>query len=217
MKIDLHSHTKYSHDALCPVSKCIRAARKRGMDAIAVTDHDTTKAWQEAREASKKEGIPVIFGEEIKVRTGGKKIGEIIGLFLNEDIRPGDPFKVIDQIRQQGGLVIIPHPFDGMRGFKTLSAYVKLIDGIEVMNARVLRDNHNEKALGFAVKNNIAQTGGSDAHSCMEIGKAYTYFEGSTIEDLRKALESKKTKALGKKSSVLVHGISTFAKIKKFR
>ena len=215
MKVDLHSHTKYSSDAMCPPEKLIKKAIKKGMNAIAITDHNTTKGWKESLEKGKKHNFPIIKGEEIKVYTGKKKVGEIIGLFLNEEIKPGDPFKVIDRIKRQGGLAIIAHPYDGNRGFKSLGAYSNSVDGIEVFNSRVLKKSSNEKAYQFARKYNIAQTGGSDAHSCLEIGRAYTIADVEDLEGLRKAIKNKKTQAFGSKSSAWVHAISTFAKIKK--
>ncbi len=208
MRIDCHTHTKYSFDAFCRPKEWIKTAKKAGLDAIAVTDHNTTKAWPELKQLSKQLDLPVIFGEEIKTTNG-----DVIGLFLNKEIKKGSPLEVIDKIREQDGIVIIPHPFDKYRGFKGNAGLIaKKIDAIEVFNSRVIKNSENRQALDFAKKYKLGLTGGSDAHACFEIGRAYTISKGNTIEDFRKALKKRKTKVSGRLSSPLVHLISTIAK-----
>ena len=214
MKVDLHSHTNYSFDATCPPEKYVKTAKQRGLNSIAITDHNTTRGWKKTIEAGKKYGLPIIKGEEIRLLSGREKIGEFIGIFLNEEIKPGNPLDVIDEIRRQGGLILIPHPFDPHREFKGLGVFIKLVDGIEVFNSRVIKDSENQKALEFARKHKLAQIGGSDAHSCMEIGNAYTHADTESLEGFRKALKKKKTRAFGRRSGIWVHAISTLAKIK---
>ena len=215
MNVDLHTHTKYSYDAVCPPDKFIKAVMAKGLNAVAITDHNTTKGWKAMTEAGRKYNIPVIQGEEIRLIENAHSRGELIGLFLNEAIRPGTPLEVIDAIRAQGGLIIVPHPFDAHRKFHDIGQYVKMVDGIEVLNARAFKDSNNTQALVFAQKHKLAQTGGSDAHTCREIGNAYTYAPATTLEELRKAIIKKTTEAQGKRSSAWVHAVSTLAKIKK--
>ncbi len=207
MKVDCHSHTKYSFDAFCRPKGWIRAAKKSWMDAIAVTDHNTAKSWPELKQLSKQFDFPVIFGEEIKTTSG-----DIIGLFLNKEIKKGSPLEVIDKIREQDGVVIIPHPFDKYRGFENPETVARRVDAIEVFNSRVLKKEENSQALGFAKKYGLGLSAGSDAHACFEIGRAYAVSKGGTLEDFRKDLKKGKTKVSGRLSSPLVHLISTVAK-----
>jgi len=196
-KADLHLHTNLS-DGFFPPEKMVAAAVNAGLDVIAITDHDLIKPALIARRFAEKEKLPieVVVGEEITT-----KQGELIGLFLKERVSPMlTIFQTAEKIKQQGGLVIAPHPLRVLFGFgaslKTIEklAQEKLIDGIEI---------YNFWDYGFGLaharkKNNgywhLASIGSSDSHHYKTIGKIFTLFPGKTAQDLRKAIEGQKTK-----------------------
>lgn len=198
MKIDLHCHTKYSYDASSSIEKIIRYAIKMGLDGIAITDHENTEGWQEALDLGKKLNFLIVLGEEIKTNKG-----DILGLFLKERINgyKKDPKWVMQEIKKQDGLVIIPHPFHIGEGFKdVLTKYLDMIDGIEVFNARKPSNKPDSKAYEFAKKHNLAMTGGSDSHYYKGIGYTYTECEARSIEELKSSILRRKTTVQGKKS-----------------
>lgn len=185
MKIDMHIHTKYSADCKLNIEDIIKIARKRELNGIAITDHNTTKgAFKAKKLANKFNGFQIIPGEEITTDKG-----EVIGYFLNKEIKRGSLFEVIEEIKNQGGLISIPHPFDNLRknsinNKSILDEIKKDIDFIEI-NARCF-SFYNKTAKDFADKNNIPLIGGSDAHFLREVGRAFTKFEG----DIRKKSSS---------------------------
>jgi len=210
VKVDLHIHTCYSPDSLLSLAEVVEAAGERGIGALAITDHD---AIDGALALQKTAPFPVIAGEEID--TGD---GEIIGLFLHEWIPPGlGPVATISRIRQQGGLVYIPHPFDTQRSAlaeATLLQILDEIDAVEVLNARVIVPTCNEQAMRFARKHNLPAGAGSDAHTAGEIGQAYVEMQpfhdkDSFVRSLTRA------KVGGTVSWPHVHLFSTWAKMQK--
>ena len=213
MKIDMHVHTCYSFDAISTPRDIVKTALKKKLDGIAVTDHNTIKAWKDFRELSKKTGIKIIFGEEIKIIENGKKRGEILGFFLNGFVTPGSLEEVTESIKSQGGISVIAHPFNTLNKFKRINGIEKFVNGIEGFNSRVSYEN-NKKAMEFAKKTNLSVTGGSDAHVRFQIGNGVTCADVSGLEDFRKALLKRKTKVYGKKSSALWYIVPGFAKIK---
>jgi predicted metal-dependent phosphoesterase TrpH len=129
-----------------------------------------------------------------------------LGLFLKQKIDgyKKDPRWVMEEIKKQNGLVIIPHPFHGSEGFKDdITKYLDLVDGIEVFNGRKPGINPDNKAMEFAKKNNLGMTAGSDAHYYKGIGYTYTEFNENTEEDLKQAILNKQTKIKGKKSPLI--------------
>ena len=166
--VDLHMHTDHSPDCATPVDTLLATAKARGLDAVAVTDHNVISGALEARERAN--GIKVIVGEEIK--TAGQ--GEVIGLFLEELIPRGlSLHDTIREIRRQGGLVYVPHPFDRLHavpGYDHLLEHVEEIDAIEVFNPRVAISAWNEEAARFAAKYRIAAGAGSDSHVAQGLG-----------------------------------------------
>lgn len=167
---DLHLHTSWSHDCSIPVADLLDQAEAVGLGAIAVTDHNVFGGALEAAERAGDRDLVVIPGEEVK--TDGE--GEVIGLFLSEEIPRGMSFAdTIAAIREQGGLVYVPHPFDRMHaipGAETLRRHLADIDLFEVYNARLLFEAYNEEALRFAAKYNLAAGAGSDAHVLQGVG-----------------------------------------------
>jgi predicted metal-dependent phosphoesterase TrpH/glycosyltransferase involved in cell wall biosynthesis len=167
---DLHMHTNWSHDCAVDPADLIMYAEANGLGAIAVTDHNVFGGALETAELARDHDLIVIPGEEIK--TGGQ--GEVIGLFLHEEIPRGMSFAdTVAAIKAQGGLVYVPHPFDRMHSIPepaTLQRQLADIDVFEVYNARLLFEAYNDEALRFARKYNLTPGAGSDAHVLQGVG-----------------------------------------------
>lgn len=167
---DLHMHTSWSHDCAVDPADLIMYAEANGLGAIAVTDHNVIGGALETVELARDHDLIVIPGEEVK--TDGQ--GEVIGLFLEEEIPRGLSFAdSVAAIRAQGGVVYLPHPFDRMHSIPepaTLQRHLQDIDVFEVYNARLLFEAYNEEALRFARKYNLTAGAGSDAHVLQGVG-----------------------------------------------
>jgi predicted metal-dependent phosphoesterase TrpH len=167
---DLHMHTSWSHDCSIDALELVDHAEAEGLGAIAVTDHNVFGGALEALDHAAGRDLVVIPGEEVKTDTQG----EVIGLFLEREIPRGMSFgDTVAAIREQGGLVYVPHPFDRMHaipGPKTLHGHLAEIDVLEVYNARLLFEAYNEEALRFAQKYNLTMGAGSDAHVLQGVG-----------------------------------------------
>jgi predicted metal-dependent phosphoesterase TrpH len=152
------------------VEDLVDHAEEIGLGAIAVTDHNAFGGALEAVELAEGRDLLVIPGEEVKTQDQG----EIIGLFLQEEIPRGMSFEeTVAAIREQGGLVYVPHPFDRLHAIPdpgTLHRHVAEIDVLEVFNARLLRESFNDEALRFARKYRLLQGAGSDAHVLQGVG-----------------------------------------------
>jgi hypothetical protein len=166
--VDLHMHTDHSYDCATPVEVLLAEARSRGLGAIAITDHNEVSGALDAR--AKANGVIVIVGEEIKTA----EQGEVIGLFIEEKIPRGLTLeRTIAEIKRQGGLVYVPHPFDRMHSvpdYEHLLAVVDEVDAIEVFNPRIAISEFNEEAVRFAAKYRIPAGAGSDAHVPQGLG-----------------------------------------------
>ncbi|HST17239.1 MAG TPA: glycosyltransferase [Gaiellaceae bacterium] len=167
---DLHMHTSWSHDCSIDPTELVDYAEAEGLGAIAVTDHNVFGGALEAADYASGRELVVIPGEEVK--TDGQ--GEVIGLFLEREIPRGLGFsETIAAIREQGGLVYLPHPFDRMHAIpdpRTLHRHLADIDVLEVYNARLLLEAYNDEALRFARKYNLTMGAGSDAHVLQGVG-----------------------------------------------
>ncbi|MGH3009604.1 MAG: glycosyltransferase [Gaiellaceae bacterium] len=167
---DLHLHTSWSHDCSIEVDELLDHAEALGLGAIAITDHNVFGGALEAVEKARNRRLIVIPGEEVKTADQG----EVIGLFLKEEIPRGMSFgDTAEAIRAQGGLVYLPHPFDRMHAIPepaTLHRHLAEIDVLEVYNARLLFETYNEEALRFARKYNLLAGAGSDAHVLAGVG-----------------------------------------------
>jgi predicted metal-dependent phosphoesterase TrpH/glycosyltransferase involved in cell wall biosynthesis len=165
---DLHMHTDHSPDCATPVDVLLETAKRRGLGAIAVTDHNEISGALEARERA--DGIKVIVSEEVKTAHEG----EVIGLFIEEKIPRGMTLKeTIDAIHAQGGLAYVPHPFDRLHSvpdYEHLLKVVADIDVLEVFNARVAVRGFNEEAQRFADKYRLVAGAGSDSHVAQGLG-----------------------------------------------
>jgi glycosyltransferase involved in cell wall biosynthesis len=169
--VDLHMHTDHSGDCVTPVDVLLATARDRGLGAIAVTDHNEISGAHDARAKAAEYGVKVIVGEEVKT----KDQGEVIGLFIEEKIPRGMTLEeTIAEIKRQGGLVYVPHPFDRLHSvpdYEHLLAVVDDIDAIEVFNPRIAIPAFNEEAVRFAAKYRIVGGAGSDAHVAQGLGE----------------------------------------------
>ncbi len=171
IEVDLHMHTDHSPDCATPVEVLLQTARDRGLGAIAITDHNEVSGALEAREIAARMGdIKVIVAEEVKTA----EQGEVIGLFLEEKIPKGMTMaETIAEIRRQGGLVYVPHPFDRFHSvpdYEHLIDIVEEIDVLEVFNPRVALTSFNEEAERFARKYRIVPGAGSDSHVAQGLG-----------------------------------------------
>ena len=168
--VDLHMHTDHSSDCATPVDVLLATAREQGLGAIAVTDHNEVSGALEARAKAEQYGVKVIVGEEVKTATQG----EVIGLFLEEKIPRGLSLgETIAEIRRQGGVVYVPHPFDRMHSvpdYEHLLAVVEDVDAIEIFNPRIAIPAYNEEAVRFAAKYRIVAGAGSDSHVAQGLG-----------------------------------------------
>ena len=216
IKVDMHCHTRLSADSLNDPRRLVETAASRGIGALCVTDHNGLK---NALALSQMSDLPikVIPSEEVKTSEG-----EIIGYFLSELVLKGlTPEETVKRIKGQGGLVCVPHPFDTLRSSSRLQtpALDRLvqhgfIDILEVFNARSLHLADNNRALQYAKKHNLAMSAGSDAHTLMEVGRAYMEVpDFATAQEFLAAL--RQGKANGVLSSKLIHLGSTWAKVAK--
>ncbi len=167
---DLHLHTSWSHDCQIPVEDLLDHAEAQGLGAIAVTDHNVFGGALEAIDLARGRELVVIPGEEVKTADQG----EVIGLFLSEEIPRGLSFgETVDAIRSQGGIVYLPHPFDRLHAIPepaTLHRHLAEVDVLEVYNARLLFEAYNDEALRFARKYDLTMGAGSDAHVLQGVG-----------------------------------------------
>jgi predicted metal-dependent phosphoesterase TrpH len=167
---DLHMHTSWSYDCAVDPAELVDHAEAEGLGAIAVTDHNAFGGALAAAAAARGRDLVVIPGEEVK--TDGQ--GEVIGLFLEREVPRGLSFAdTIAAIREQGGLVYLPHPFDRMHAIPdpaTLHRHLADIDVLEVYNARLLFEAQNEEAFRFARKYDLTMGAGSDAHVLQGVG-----------------------------------------------
>jgi len=211
MKLDLHIHSKYSFDSLCEPKKIIRIAEKKNLGGIAITDHNTIRGGMNA--ATIPSNVIVIVGCEFSTDKG-----DIIGLFLNEEINTKySCIEVIEAIKEQGGVSILAHPFK-REETSDVTEIFKKIDAVEGFNART-NSEANLKATNMGLEYGLSIVGGSDAHFYFEIGRGVTVIESSSYdaEDIRKAILKGKTKALGVHTPQFFEYCSKIIKISKTR
>ena len=211
LKADFHIHTKYSMDCRNELEDIVKRCQKLGLTCIAIADHDAVEGGLELQKIAP---FKVIVAEEVQTYNG-----EVMGMFLKKRIASGIPLQqAIAAIKEQGGLVNIPHPFDPMRGLRLnaeeFNKFAPQIDLIEVFNARVPTTQTNTKAVNFAKEHNLPGTAGSDSHSILELGSvAVTMNDFNTPAEFLAALRTATIE--GKRASPFVHFHSTVAKIKK--
>lgn len=179
---DLHIHTEVSPCSGNSPEEIVEAAINRGLDGIAVTDHDTVVGARQVADVAPSE-LEVIIGAEITTSQG-----HLLALDINEAPDPGvDPLDAIEFVHDQDGVAVLAHPFDELRQTysSSLEALATAADGIEVKNSRCLLSRYNKRARAFAEEHNLPVTGGSDGHFPKEIGRAVTISEGPMPEAIR--------------------------------
>ncbi len=186
IKIDLHTHSSASSDGGIKPQEYISLIENNILDYVAITDHNSIKL---AQKLHKTLGNHIIIGEEIMTREG-----EIIGLYLDARIAPGHGLlDTIQMIKNQGGLVYAPHPFETVRkGIQPgiLDAYAENIDIVEVHNARALFQNRGPQAATWAKLHRKPMVASSDAHGVRGVGTTYTQIaEEPTVKNLVRLLK----------------------------
>lgn len=202
MRIDCHCHTIYSkhflwgYDSLNKPRDLIKAAIKKGIDGLAVTDHDTVKGSIVTKNIAKGfKNFLVITGSEIKTREG-----EIQGLGITEDVPKGLSIEeTVEKIRELGGVAVAVHPFGSYIFRKGVERGAIKADAIEVFNGANLFKGSNDKALTLARRYKKPMTAGSDAHNLREVGNAGIIFNGDPL----KAIMKKDAKIYGKKNTIV--------------
>lgn len=209
-KADLHIHTKYSIDCNTSLEDVIARCQKLGINCVAISDHNTAEGALRMQEIAP---FKVIVAEEILTPHG-----EVMGMFLKKTIPGGVSVEeAIALIKEQGGLVNIPHPCDTFRASampeEMLKRIADQIDIVEVFNARTFLKRTSAKARVFAEKHDLPGTAGSDAHTAGEIGNAYIeipQFKGK--KDFLAAL--RQGKIAGHSTSPFAHVYSLLAMFK---
>ena len=199
MILDLHNHTRWSFDCSMDPAKVVRVAKARGLDAIAITDHDEIGGALEARQAAVGD-LLVIVGEEIDTRAG-----DVLGLFLKERIVTPDPLEAIRAIHDQGGIAILAHPFTKTKSVDDPVA--RALDGCEGFNARhsgvpsIEGTETEPRIAAFAKEYDLALTAGSDAHFYRELARARTIVSASTLEEAKEQIRRGNTVLSGRRSN----------------
>jgi len=188
LRVEFHCHTIYSKDSLTPPQKLTQASRKKGIDRVIVTDHNTISGARIARSFDPER---VIIGEEIMTTRG-----EILAAYVSDEIPPMlTPQETIRLLREQNAFISVSHPFDGWRkgGWEEqdLLEITPLVDAIEVYNSRCILPSYNRLALDFARRHNLAGTVGSDAHTAMELGRSVLMLDPFESSDgLRRSIRT---------------------------
>lgn len=200
MKMDPHIHSTYSGDAVNTPEEIIKESKKKGLDIIALSDHNTVEGNRYARKLTKNDELLVLPSIEIS-----SNMGHILGLGVEEYIkRDLNPEETVDLIHDQGGLAVIPHPYCYYRNglfCKYKNTNID-IDGVETKNARFIFGYSNHKGKELKNKKNIAEIGSSDAHFKKFIMDCYTEIDcEKDIDSVLKAIKNKKTIAKGKGTS----------------
>lgn len=211
VRAEFHCHTLYSKDSLMRVEDLLAACRKKGIDRLAITDHNSI---QGALHAQKLDPGRVIVGEEIMTLKG-----ELLAFFVVEQVPKNlPPLEAIRRLREQGAFISVSHPYDRLRkgawALPDLLEIAPLVDAVETFNARCLRKRTNELAQAFAAEHNLPGTAGSDAHSLLEVGRATLLLpDFHNPAELKDALLKAHPQA--QLSASWVHLTSTYAKLRR--
>jgi predicted metal-dependent phosphoesterase TrpH len=211
LRVEFHCHTLYSKDSLTSLESLLETCRRKQIDRVVITDHNTIAG---AIQAQALDPERVIVGEEIATQGG-----ELLAAFVREEIPPGlPPLEAIARLRQQGAFISVSHPFDRMRsGHWELPALLEitpLVDAIETFNARCMWPGFNRQAQEFALRRSIPGTAGSDAHVTREVGKALMLLPGfHDPESLRLSLPQVRFQA--SLSAPWIHFTSRYANLRK--
>jgi len=206
-QIETHCHTFVSEDSLVRPGDLVAAARRKSLDRVVITDHNSITG---ALAAQAIDPELVIVGEEIMTRQG-----EILAFFVQEQVPPGlEALQTIQILRQQGAFISVSHPFDLLRGgyweLHDLEAIAPLVDAVEVFNARCMQSGYNEQAQTFARLHDLPGTAGSDAHALFELGRARLLTPPfKDVDELRSVI--RQAQVQGRLSSPWVHLASRYA------
>lgn len=193
MRYDLHAHTNYSKCSALKPDILLKIAKKKGLDGIAVTDHNTTKGSREIKRLnkdSKDKDFEVVVSSEIRT-----DYGDVLAYYVQDEIKQGSLLDVLDKAKEQDAIVSIAHPFRPLPHLRfnyPIKDIKNKIDALECINSRTFYWE-NRKASRTADKLNLAKTAGSDSHFGFEIGRAVTVFD----DDLRKAIKRRATRTEG--------------------
>ena len=174
LRVEFHCHTSVSEDSLTRPQVLVSTCRRKGIDRVVVTDHNSIEG---ARAAQVLDPQRVIVGEEIMTTRG-----EILAAFVKEEIPAGlSPQAAIKELRSQGAFISVSHPFDELRAGgwheKDLLEILPQVDAIEVYNSRCMYPRFNRRAQAFALEHDVAGTVGSDAHAPFELGRSTLLLE----------------------------------------
>ncbi len=174
LRVEFHCHTQHSKDCLTPPRRLVEACRRKGIDRVVVTDHNTLAG---ARAAQALDPGRVIVGEEIMTTRG-----ELLAAYVMDEIPAGlPPQEAISRLRAQGAFISVSHPFDRWRSGgweeKDLLEILPRVDAIEVYNSRCMSPLFNRRAVEFARQHHVAGTVGSDAHTAFELGRSVLLLE----------------------------------------
>ena len=205
--VEFHCHTIFSKDSLTSPRKLVETSRRKGMDRVVVTDHNTIAG---ALAAQALDPELVIVGEEIMTTRG-----EILAAFMTEEVPPFlSPQETIRRLKEQGAFISVSHPFDRLRNGawqeEDLLEILPQVDAIEVFNSRCIDPKFNQDAREFAEKHDVAGTVGSDAHAAFELGRSLLLLEQFEGPDgMRKVIRKGIPKT--RLSSPWVHLVSRYA------
>jgi predicted metal-dependent phosphoesterase TrpH len=174
LRIEFHCHTIFSKDSLTRSEDLVKTCRRKGIDRVVVTDHNTIAG---ARVAQTLDPELVIVGEEIATTRG-----EILAAFVTDEIPKGlTPQETIRRLKDQGAFISVSHPFDRWRSGhwreEDLLEILPDVDAIEVYNSRCMLPRFNREAQQFAERHHLAGTVGSDAHVAFELGQSIMELE----------------------------------------
>jgi predicted metal-dependent phosphoesterase TrpH len=205
--VELHCHTVYSKDSLMQPRRLLQVCQERGIEKIAITDHNEIAG---ALEAAALNPDRVIVSEEIMTSKG-----ELLAYYVQEHVPPHlSPLETIERLRIQGAVISVAHPFDAIRSgswaVEDLMQIVPHIDAIEVFNGRTMTASPNKKAVAFATEHGLLGTAGSDAHAYREVGRTHLLLPSfSSPDEFRQALAQ--AEIIPFRSSALIHLASRYA------
>jgi len=205
LSVELHAHSAASHDGRDPVDLLLEQAAAVGLDALAVTDHDELDASLEAVDLAPEFDLLGIPGMEVS-----SAAGHVLALGVREAVPPGLSFgETVERIRDQGGIAVIPHPFQSSRhGVASRIGRDELAtaDAIEVYNSRLLTGRSNRQAERFALERGLPMTAGSDAHISEMVGQAVTEVDADepTVESVLSAIAAGRTSVVGSRTPWLI-------------
>jgi hypothetical protein len=207
LNVELHCHTYHSGDSLASPRALLDVCRRRGIDRLAITDHNSLGGAQETAALDPER---VIVGEEILTTEG-----ELLGYFMTEEVPAGlSPLETIERLRRQAAVISVSHPFDHTRRgawqIERLRAILPLVDAIETFNARAYSDRPNRKAEALAREVGLPGLAGSDAHAPFELGRGLTRLpQFHDADSFRRALRG--AQLLRRRSPPWVHLASRYA------